>query len=146
MVHGFVDNISKGFNRVHTYLSFNNSPAQNTVPVSSSGTASDAPRAPAAETSSGALQTSSQIPPTQDEVNLNGIVVTQTSDSASADDKLKQKIKNSFSDEVTVHPDTSKISGVVTPVFKNVDGNNFVYVLVPVKDKMQANAEQSVKP
>jgi hypothetical protein len=44
---------------------------------------------------------------------------------------------NSFSDEVTIQPDKSGTSGVITPVFKQTDGKDFVYVLVPVKEKKQ---------
>jgi hypothetical protein len=53
----------------------------------------------------------------------------------SKDDANKNKIKNSFSDEVTVEPDTSGTSGIIKPVFKKTNGDDFVYVLVPVKDK-----------
>lgn len=68
--------------------------------------------------------------------NFNGIGVVP-SISLTQDEIEKNKIKNSFSDEVTIQPDTSGTSGVITPVFKKTNGDDFVYVLVPVKDKKQ---------
>lgn len=68
--------------------------------------------------------------------NFNGIGITP-SVNATADDIEKEKIRNSFSDEVSVLPDESGTAGVVKPVFKKTDGKDFVYVLVPVKEKKQ---------
>jgi hypothetical protein len=68
--------------------------------------------------------------------NFNGIGVAPSAGPA-ADALEKAKIKNSFSDEVTIEPDESGTSGVVKPVFKKTDGKDFVYVLVPVKEKKQ---------
>lgn len=64
-----------------------------------------------------------------------GIVVAPLTDSLSQDEILKKKIQSSFSDEVTVAPDDTGTAGVITPVFKKATGDNFVYVLVPVKDQ-----------
>jgi hypothetical protein len=44
------------------------------------------------------------------------------------------KIKNSFSDEVTVVPESDGSSGVITPVFKKTKGDDYLYVLVPIKN------------
>ncbi len=66
----------------------------------------------------------------------NGLGVVPST-SMSADEKEKAKIRNTFSDEVAIHPDQSGTAGVITPVFKETNGNDFVYVLVPVKDKKQ---------
>ncbi len=49
----------------------------------------------------------------------------------------KEKIQNSFSDVVKITPDQSGTAGVITPVFKKTTGttsNDFMYVLVPVKE------------
>ncbi|MEX0931445.1 MAG: helix-turn-helix domain-containing protein [Candidatus Paceibacterota bacterium] len=47
-----------------------------------------------------------------------------------------EKIKTAFSDEVQVVEDPSGTTGVITPVFKGGrTGNDFVFVLVPVKEK-----------
>jgi hypothetical protein len=67
---------------------------------------------------------------------FNGIGIFPSS-SPQADEEAKQRIMNSFSDEVTIQPDKSGTSGVITPVFKQTDGKDFVYVLVPVKEKKQ---------
>ncbi len=65
---------------------------------------------------------------------FNGVAVTPTSGSVSQDEALKEKIRDSFSDEVLVKPDKSGTAGIITPVFKKSKGNDFVYVMVPVKN------------
>lgn len=65
---------------------------------------------------------------------MNGIGIVPSTGSSNMDEKEKSKIRNSFSDEVTIKPDESGTAGVITPVFKKTDGKGFVYVLVPVKD------------
>ena len=67
--------------------------------------------------------------------NFNGIAVVPSSNSVESDEIIKDKIRASFSDEVVVKPDNSKTAGVITPVFRKVKGDDFVYVLVPVNDK-----------
>lgn len=69
------------------------------------------------------------------DVTPNGIVLTSSTGVNTADEILKEKIAGSFSDEVTVSPDKSGTAGVITPVFKETKGKDFVYVMVPVKDK-----------
>ena len=63
-----------------------------------------------------------------------GVAITPSTGSAQKDDLVKQQIQNSFSDQVSVHPDQSGGAGVITPVFKESTGKNFVYVLVPVSN------------
>ncbi len=65
----------------------------------------------------------------------NGLVVTSSSGISDADYLMKEKIRNSFSDEVKVNPDQSGTAGVITPVFREATGKDFVYVMVPVQDK-----------
>lgn len=72
---------------------------------------------------------------TVSEVTPNGIVLTSSVGSEVGDDVLKQQIRGSFSDEVEVRPDQSGTAGVITPVFKDTKGKDFVYVMVPVKEK-----------
>ncbi len=67
---------------------------------------------------------------------LNGIGIFPAQD-PTADELAKQKIMNSFSDEVIIERDKDGNSGVITPVFKKTNGNEFVYVLVPVNEKKQ---------
>ncbi|TAL48894.1 hypothetical protein EPN83_02965 [Patescibacteria group bacterium] len=44
------------------------------------------------------------------------------------------RIKNAFSDEVQVRPDVDGESGVITPVFKTVTKDEYLYVLVPIRN------------
>lgn len=77
-----------------------------------------------------------QIPSTPSPVDgLNGITITPSTNTAAGDDAAKAKIISSFSDEVTILPDKTGTAGVIKPVFKKTDSNDFLYVLVPVKDK-----------
>ena len=66
----------------------------------------------------------------------SGIAVASSTGSLVADEDMKDNIRSYFSDEVVIHPDENG-SGIVKPVFKNRNGNDFVYVLVPVKEKKQ---------
>ncbi len=69
------------------------------------------------------------------DVTPNGIVLSSSTGSDISDEALKQKIAGSFSDEVEINPDNSGTAGVITPVFKDTKGKDFIYVMVPVKDK-----------
>jgi|GEM_PF-2558166 len=62
----------------------------------------------------------------------SGLVVTEQEAAVSAIEEV-ERIKNAFSDTVKVRPDASKKSGTITPVFKGVEGQNYTYVIVPVK-------------
>ncbi len=66
--------------------------------------------------------------------SFGGLAVVPSSQSVQKDELLKQKIRDSFSDEVEVKPDKSGTAGIITPVFRKVRGNDFVYVMVPVKN------------
>lgn len=70
----------------------------------------------------------------KNKIEFNGIAVVPSKNSDDQDEIIKQKIKDSFSDEVKVKPDKSGTSGVITPVFKKAEGDDFVYVLVPIKN------------
>jgi len=48
-----------------------------------------------------------------------------------------EHIKNSFSDKVGVSQNPDGVSGVITPVFQKVSGDEYLYVLVPVKPNKQ---------
>jgi hypothetical protein len=69
------------------------------------------------------------------DIAFNGFAVVPSSNSKDKDEEIKNKIKESFSDEVIVKPDNSGTSGIITPVFKEARGSDFIYVLVPVNDK-----------
>lgn len=64
----------------------------------------------------------------------NGFAIVPSTDSPSQNEAMKQKIKNSFSDEVAIKPDQSGTAGIITPIFKKAKGDDFIYVLVPVKE------------
>lgn len=59
------------------------------------------------------------------------VVVPSTGDSVS-DEKIKQDIKNSFSDETEVVFDDTGTSGVIKPVFKKSTDQEYLYVMVPL--------------
>jgi hypothetical protein len=66
------------------------------------------------------------------------VVAPELSADASSTSAATDRIKNQFSDTVTVHPDESGFAGVVTPLFKSTKGNDYLYVLVPVKQNSQS--------
>lgn len=61
-----------------------------------------------------------------------GLAVVPSSGSVSQDEVIKKKIQDSFSDEVIVKPDKDGVSGIVKPVFKKANNQDFVYVMVPI--------------
>ncbi len=65
---------------------------------------------------------------------FNGLAVVPSSDSVDGDEVIKQKIRDSFSDEIQIKPDESGTAGVITPVFRKAKGDDFIYVLVPIND------------
>jgi phosphomannomutase len=65
---------------------------------------------------------------------FNGVAVVPSSDSEYEDEVMKQRIRDSFSDEVQVRPDESGTAGIITPVFRKAKGDDFIYVLVPVQE------------
>lgn len=76
----------------------------------------------------------SAVSENKDDLGWNGIAVAPSTNSLERDELLKQRIKDSFSDEVEVYPDQSKTSGIITPVFKKATSDDFIYVLVPVQE------------
>ncbi len=65
--------------------------------------------------------------------NLDGMIVVPKNEKEDSE-KTIERIKKSFSDEVSVIPDESGTSGVITPVFKRISDDEYLYVLVPVSD------------
>ena len=72
---------------------------------------------------------------------LNGMAVVPE---YAKDEFTKEQIKSSFSDPVRITPDQGGTSGVITPAFRETAGDEFMYVLVPVKDA--DNKAQSTTP
>lgn len=62
--------------------------------------------------------------------NGKGLVVIPSTEK---DEETVKKIKESFSDEVKVEI-KDETSGVITPVFKEREGEKYLYILVPVKN------------
>ena len=59
-----------------------------------------------------------------------GLVVVPSSDS---NEQVKEQVKQSFSDEVTVIPQDDE-SGIITPVFRDTKGDDYFYILVPLPE------------
>ena len=66
-------------------------------------------------------------------VQGQGVAVIPSTNTVGGDETEKQNVRNSFSDQVSLQADTSGTAGVITPVFKQTTGKNFMYVIVPVK-------------
>lgn len=63
-----------------------------------------------------------------------GIVVIPKQDDGGIDAETIQRIQSSFSDEVDVRPDGSGTAGIITPVFRQAKGADYVYVMVPLNN------------
>jgi hypothetical protein len=50
-------------------------------------------------------------------------------------------IQDSFSDEVSISPDEEGDSGVIQPIFKEGKGDEYIYVMVPVKEEEKETQE-----
>lgn len=72
----------------------------------------------------------------------NGMAVAPST--GASDAQTKQRIQSSFSDNVTVTPDATGNAGVIKPVFKKTNGDDFLYVLVPVKDGKTTSTSTSL--
>lgn len=73
------------------------------------------------------------------------MAVFPSSGSGADDAVMKDKIRNSFSDEVNIYPDQSGTTGVIKPVFKETDGKDFIYVMVPLRDSQGRTVETTLK-
>lgn len=62
-----------------------------------------------------------------------GVAVYPKNDTASSS-TYTGAIANSFSDEVIIRPDNTGRAGVITPVFRSGFGEDYMYVLVPIKE------------
>ena len=68
-----------------------------------------------------------------------GMVVAPSTGDAAQDAARTEQLRNTFSDDVAVHPDQSGTAGVITPVFRKSSGKDFMYVLVPIKSGDKTN-------
>ena len=62
-----------------------------------------------------------------------GLVVLPSSGDPTRDAAIKQELKNSFSDQVEVKFDQSGQAGVITPIFRTGRGDNYLFILTPLK-------------
>ena len=60
-----------------------------------------------------------------------GVVIVPSSND---DEAVKEQIKASFSDEVSIIPHDSE-SGIITPLFRERTGRDYLYLLVPINDE-----------
>ncbi|OHA57729.1 MAG: hypothetical protein A2114_02525 [Candidatus Vogelbacteria bacterium GWA1_51_14] len=63
-----------------------------------------------------------------------GAVVVPSTGDAVTDAELKARIASMFSDQVSVNLDNSRQAGVVTPVFREGVGGNYIFLLTPVNN------------
>jgi len=70
--------------------------------------------------------------PTELAQNQEGIVVIP---STKDDEENKKKIKQAFSDEVTIEPDETGKAGIIKPIFRQPTDQSYLYVLVPMTDE-----------
>lgn len=68
-----------------------------------------------------------------------GVTVVPASQDESVNDQVKKYITDSFSDETKIVPDENGNSGVIKPVFKKRDDQEYLYVIVPVKEPVSEN-------
>jgi len=61
-----------------------------------------------------------------------GAVIVPSTGNAITDAELKARIAGLFSDQVSVNLDDSRQAGVVTPVFREGVGSNYIFLLTPV--------------
>lgn len=80
---------------------------------------------------------SSSGPPEEDGIleNQNGLIVIPAKETESENESAKKKIKDSFSDEVEVMEDGTGEAGIIKPKFKKSEGEDYLYVLVPIDKK-----------
>lgn len=62
-----------------------------------------------------------------------GLIVVPSGGEPSSDAALKNNLQNMFSDEVRVNFDPSGQTGVITPIFRRAPGNNYLFILTPIK-------------
>ncbi|OHA17064.1 MAG: hypothetical protein A3C79_02150 [Candidatus Taylorbacteria bacterium RIFCSPHIGHO2_02_FULL_45_28] len=74
------------------------------------------------------------LDPEPEQLDWNGMAVVPVS-SIDGQTETERRIRDSFSDVVEIKADQSGTAGVITPVFKKTTGDEFMYVLVPVKEE-----------
>ncbi len=62
-----------------------------------------------------------------------GLVVLPSSGNLAADQALVQELKQAFSDQVEVRFEASGQSGLITPIFREGRGGDYLFVITPIK-------------
>lgn len=78
--------------------------------------------------------TEGSTPLAQTDRERDGMVVVPSS-GIDEDEARKQKIEDAFSDEIQIVPSPDGRSGIIKPVFKRQEDQEYLYVLVPVDEK-----------
>lgn len=76
-------------------------------------------------------QTASVIDANAEE-KMGAVVVPKSGDQEKDKDTL-DSVKSSFSDQIEITPGNTPNSGIIKPVFKNSKGDDYMYMVVPVK-------------
>jgi len=63
-----------------------------------------------------------------------GVVVVPSSDIGGDESAKKKEIQDAFSDEVAILQDTDGRAGIIKPVFKTAEAEDYLYVLVPIDE------------
>lgn len=63
-----------------------------------------------------------------------GFVVLPSTGDTTQNDQVKEYVINTFSDEAKIIPDESGNSGLIKPVFKDKDDQEYLYVVVPLNE------------
>lgn len=63
----------------------------------------------------------------------SGLVVVPSTGDDENDQVLRQRIDQAFSDRVVVSFDPSGLTGIITPIFRRVAGDNYLFLLTPVR-------------
>lgn len=61
-----------------------------------------------------------------------GVVVVPSGGDAPSNEEIKSQLRNMFSDETIIEFDSSGQSGVITPVFRDKRGDDFIFLLTPI--------------
>ena len=63
-----------------------------------------------------------------------GVVVVPSANNEGINNQVKQYVTDSFSDEAKIVPDKNGNAGLIQPVFKDKKDQEYLYVVVPMKD------------
>lgn len=86
------------------------------------------------------------VPTTSNEPTSNeheGMVVVPGTGNQAADAEKIANIQNTFSDDVAVIPSVDGKSGIIRPEFKDKNGSDYLYVLVPLEKNGNSNTQST---